>query len=203
MANKKISELTLFPSAQSTDEIPVNRLGMNGKLTVSSLSSARYIGESYGGGVIFHLWKDSAGVEHGLIVSIVNQGTLNSAYSNIDSTVSGATSTWDGLANTNLLKAQIGATSGAWKLCDDYSYGGFTDWYLPAMDELKLLESNRFNVNKTLSTIGGATQLVNQFYWSSTEINATGAFYLSGGLDYITNGSKSTNNLNVRAIRKF
>lgn len=37
MANKKISELTLFPTANSTDEIPVNRLGMNGKITVSSL----------------------------------------------------------------------------------------------------------------------------------------------------------------------
>lgn len=38
MANKKISELTLFATANSTDEIPVNRLGMNGKLTVASLS---------------------------------------------------------------------------------------------------------------------------------------------------------------------
>jgi hypothetical protein len=38
MANKKISELTLFPSVLSTDEIPVNRSGMNGKLTVASLA---------------------------------------------------------------------------------------------------------------------------------------------------------------------
>jgi hypothetical protein len=37
MANKKISELTSFPSALSTDEIPVNRSGMNGKIAVSTL----------------------------------------------------------------------------------------------------------------------------------------------------------------------
>lgn len=37
MANKKISELTLFATANSTDEIPVNRLGMNGKISVSSI----------------------------------------------------------------------------------------------------------------------------------------------------------------------
>ena len=44
MANKKISELTLFATANSTDEIPVNRAGMNGKLTVASLGGG-------GGGV--------------------------------------------------------------------------------------------------------------------------------------------------------
>lgn len=38
MANKKISELTLFATANSTDEIPVNRLGMSGKLTAASLA---------------------------------------------------------------------------------------------------------------------------------------------------------------------
>ena len=29
-----------------------------------------YIGEEFGGGVIFHLWKDAQGIEHGLIVSL-------------------------------------------------------------------------------------------------------------------------------------
>ena len=32
----------------------------------------RYIGEQFGGGVIFHVWLDSLGVEHGLIVDIVD-----------------------------------------------------------------------------------------------------------------------------------
>lgn len=203
MANKKISELTLFPSAQSTDEIPVNRLGMNGKLAVSSLTSSRYIGESYGGGVIFHLWKDNAGVEHGLIVSIVDLNT-SSVYSNATSYTS-ALSTWDGQANTNVLKAQVLATSGAWKYADDYSYNGFTDWYLPAIDELMLLANNRFNVNKTLSTIGGATEIPTLYsYWSSTQSGAASTFAYSLNFSALTPSdiSKGTS-ARVRGIRKF
>jgi hypothetical protein len=33
-----------------------------------------YIGEEFGGGVIFHLWKDSKGIEHGLIVDLNDLG---------------------------------------------------------------------------------------------------------------------------------
>ena len=29
-----------------------------------------YLGENYGGGIIFHLWKDASNTEHGLIVSV-------------------------------------------------------------------------------------------------------------------------------------
>lgn len=204
MANKKISELTLFATANSTDEIPVNRLGMNGKLTVASLGSfSHYIGESYGGGVIFHLWKDNAGVEHGLIVSIVDLNT-SSVYSNITS-YTNALSTWNGQANTNALKAQVGATSGAWKHADDYSYNGFTDWYLPAIDELMLLANNRFNVNKTLSTIGGATEIPTMYpYWSSSQSGSVSTFAYNLNFSALTPSdlSKGTS-ARVRGIRQF
>lgn len=201
MANKKISELTLFSTANITDQIPVNRAGMNGKLTVASLGGfSHYIGESYGGGVIFHLWKDSSGVEHGLITSIVDLGTT-SVFSNITTSL-GTTTTWNGQANTNLIKAQGGATSGAWKLCDDYTYSGYSDWYLPAVDEFSLLGQNRFNVNKTLSTIVGASSIGAFIYWTSTESAGTNAWaYLSGNL-YVSEQGKSSAG-KVRAIRQF
>jgi hypothetical protein len=200
MANKKISELTLFASANSTDEIPVNRLGMNGKLTVSSLSSPRYIGESYGGGVIFYLYKDSLGVEHGLIVSIADLGTT-SVFSNITTSL-GTTTTWNGQTNTNLIKAQVGATSGAWKLCDDYTYSGYSDWYLPAVDEFSLLGQNRFHVNKTLSTIVGANTLGAFTYWTSSESAGTNAWTYLNGNKYVSEQGKSSAG-KVRAIRQF
>lgn len=206
MANKKISELTLFATANSTDQIPVNRAGMNGKLTVASLGvSQRYIGEFYQGGVIFHLWKDSLGVQHGLIVSLVNQGTAQ--YSNRTNATSGAQSTWNGQGNTNLLTSQSLATSGAWKLCNDYSYSTYTDWYLPAIDELVLLWNNRFNVNKTLDGIVITHDLIDQTdnYWSSTELasvpnnSAFGLFATEG--TPTTRGKSDT--ITVRAIRQF
>ena len=46
-----------------------------------------YIGEIFGGGVIYHLWKDSLGIEHGLIINpnhLVNPDTdcSNGGWSN-------------------------------------------------------------------------------------------------------------------------
>lgn len=160
-----------------------------------------WVGQSYGGGVVFHVYRDANNVEHGLIVSIVNQST-SSQYSNITSASVGTTTTWNGQANTNLMAAQTSATSGAWKFANDYSYGGFTDWYLPAIDELNILFNNRYNVDKTLSSIGGATLIGAEQYWSSTEYDASTGVQIypyNGIIDYTGKSS----GLVVRAIRQF
>jgi len=164
-----------------------------------------WVGQSFGGGVIFHTYRDSNNVEHGLIVSIVNQST-GSIWSNIDNALSGASSTWDGQSNTNLMKTQTGATSGAWKLADDYTYGGFTDWYLPAIDELKILSNNRFNVNKTLSSIVGSDLLLFNNYVSSTEYDATDFWFLNFTQNLLSQGGNKDGSFGmgyVRAIRQF
>lgn len=160
-----------------------------------------WIGKSIGGGVVFHVYRDASNVEHGLIVSIVDQ-SASSQFSNITSASIGTATSWNGQANTNLMKAQTSATSGAWKDADDYSYGGFTDWYLPAIDELSILYNNRFNVNKTLSVIGGANQILYYNLQSSTETSTTEAFV------YDFTGAGATSYLKsafayVRAIRQF
>jgi hypothetical protein len=162
--------------------------------------NSHWVGQSYGGGVVFHTYRDSNNIEHGLIVSLVDQST-GTVYSNIDSVSIGTARSWDGQYNTNLIKAQTGATSGAWKDADDYSYGGYTDWYLPAIDELNLLFNNRFNVNQTLSTIPGS-YLLEDAYWSSTQYDASVAidFDFNYGIFDYTNKSSG---LTVRAIRKF
>lgn len=164
-----------------------------------------WVGQSIGGGVVFHVYRDANNVEHGLIVSIVDQST-GSIWSNIDNALSGASSTWNGQANTNLMASQTGATSGAWKLCNDYSYGGFTDWYMPAIDELKLLSNNRYNVNKTLSTIGGANLLLFNNYASSTEYDATDFWFLNFTQNLLSQGGNKDGSFGtayVRAIRQF
>ena len=137
-----------------------------------------YIGEQFGGGVIFHLWKDNAGVEHGLIVDKTDLST-SQVWSNIDATLIGpsAQSSWDGLSNSNAIVGQAGHTISAAALCLNSTNGGQSDWYLPSIDELSLLWHSRFNVNKSLSTIGGATVLPNSGnYWSSTEGDANAAW---------------------------
>jgi hypothetical protein len=161
---------------------------------------SHYIGESFGGGVIFHLWKDNLGMEHGLIVA-PNDISTSYPYSNVSGTLIGpsAQSLWDGLANSNAIVAQPGHINSAAKLCLDLVSGGFSDWYLPAFDEWGYLWQNRFNVNKTLSTINGADLLKTVEYWSSTEYSSGSAFYYAF---YGMNLNKSIHEY-VRAIRSF
>jgi hypothetical protein len=80
--------------------------------------------------------------------------------------------------------------------------GGFTDWYLPSIDELSILWHNRFHANKALNA-GGFTLLSSVFnYWSSTEYNAANALYFSCSNGSSNLGNKP-NNYFVRAVRAF
>ena len=162
-----------------------------------------YIGEEYGGGVIFHLWKDNAGVEHGLIVALTDQ-SISQAWSNVTSAEIGtsAQSSWDGLSNSNSIVGQAGHTSSAAKLCLDLVSGGQSDWYLPSIQELNMLWNNYYTVSRALSQISGATQLSNSAYWSSSESN----YNLAWNFSFYA-GSTYDNNKNyagcVRAVRAF
>jgi hypothetical protein len=84
-----------------------------------------YIGEEFGGGVVFHLWKDASGVEHGLIVDKTDLST-SQVWSNIEQTLIGpsAQSSWDGLSNSNAIVGQAGHTSSASALCLNSTNGG-------------------------------------------------------------------------------
>ena len=74
------------------------------------------------------------------------------------------------------------------KLCADYEYGGFDDWFLPSIGELMLIEG-----------LGSYPT-----HWSSTEEadNWGTKYALSGGYKYKTEESRETN-CAVRAIRAF
>jgi len=71
-----------------------------------------------------------------------------------------------GKANTPLIVAANGNLSNAAKACDDYSFNGFTDWYLPSIDELELICLNLFSEGIGSFNYSDAT------YWSSTDTNA-------------------------------
>ncbi|MFN4769341.1 MAG: DUF1566 domain-containing protein [Candidatus Kapaibacterium sp.] len=171
----------------------------------SSGGFTHYIGEEYLGGVVFHLWKDNAGNEHGLVVNLNNQ-SASQAWSDVPSTEIGSTaqSSWDGPSNSTAIIGQSGHSSSAAKLCDDLNVGGVTGWYLPSIDELSLLWHNRFNVNKTLFGLGGsATVLVsNADFWSSSELDANNAWFFYFYYGYAKPTSKN-DPIVVRAIRAF
>jgi hypothetical protein len=179
--------------------VGANSGGGNGGFT-------HYIGESFGGGVIFHLWKDDQGVEHGLVVAKTDQNT-SQTWSNITNIEIGLTaqSSWDGLSNSNAIVAQSGHLNSAAKLCLELIDGGQSDWYLPSIDELSLLWYNRFDVNKTLLKIGGTKVLPNTTdYWSSSESTNDKAFdlYVRENRENTYGDLKSLAYF-VRAVRSF
>ena len=169
-----------------------------------ALQHSHYIGEAFGGGVIFHLFFDDTGTEHGLIVATEDQSNAQS-YSNVSTTAIGASasSSWNGEANSNAIVAQAGHTNSAAKVCLDLVLNGYNDWYLPSLDELRLLWRSRYLVNRQLSNMSGAFPLPTQGeYWSSTEYGGfSGLFvnYFTG----VTNSNLKSTAYRVRAIRAF
>jgi hypothetical protein len=162
-----------------------------------------FIGEEYGGGIIFHLWKDAQGVEHGLIVDKTDL-TSSQVWSNVDQSLIGvnAQSSWDGLSNSNAIVAQAGHTTSAAALCLNSSNGGQNDWYLPSAQELNMIWNNYYTVANSLLQISGATQISSFRYWNSTESNASFAcfFNFNGG---ISNSNSKNTAVYVRAVRAF
>ena len=155
------------------------------------------------------MWKDNSGIEHGLIVSPSEIG--EKAWSNVTSNIIGtsAQSLWDGLNNSIAIINQSGHTNSAAKFCLDLVLGDYNDWYLPSIDELSILWQNRFNVNKTLSTIVGGVIFSNEIceaefskYWSSTEYFQTMSWYFNFCSGAAINEQK-INSYQVRAIRAF
>ena len=172
-----------------------------------------YIGELYGGGIVVSVWKDAQGAEHGIIASLNNLNNISSGIQwttlefleiNIGAT---AQSPRDGLANTNAIVAQAGAgTNYAAGLCKAYNAGGFADWYLPAINELKQCYSSYQIVNEVLGDTNGFDVLDfgGSYYWSSTEYANYGAWnmtFFDGMMNY-ANGGKG-NYYSVRAVRRF
>ncbi len=176
----------------------------------SSDSLQHHIGESYGGGIIFHLWKDAFGVEHGLIVDKIDL-SLSHSWSNVEDTIVGieAQSYWNGKGNSQAIVAQTGHTTSAASLCLNSTNGGFNDWYLPSLDELELISKKIFDVNIGLRSINDATEIKNYidptqnvYYLSSTEafINKIYCY------DLYTHAMNFYNKYDlglVRAIRSF
>ena len=161
-----------------------------------------WIGQEFGGGVIFHLFKDAQGVEHGLIVDKTDLST--NVWSNVNQIeiVPSAQSSWDGLSNSNAIVGQAGHTSSASALCLNLTNGGQSDWYLPSVQELNMLWNNYYTVARSLSQISGATQLQQAAYWSSTETGANGAWscnFYNGFASSLNKGDAAY----VRAVRAF
>ena len=77
-------------------------------------------------------------------------------------------------------------------------------WWLPSLGEMMMIYANMTKINYALSLIAGATQLVETWYWTSTEISATYAWGLhlsdAGTINWYT---KASDTGRVRAVSAF
>jgi hypothetical protein len=189
-------------------ELPVDGTDAASKEYVDSqLGSGgpRTIGELHGGGIVFAVFKNAAGEEHGFAVSTVDNGNTV-PYSNMSGSAIGATarSSWDGASNSAAILGQSGHTSSAALVCDQYAGGGHTDWFLPSTTQYMAMWSNLYPIHKTLADVPGG-QVFGQYYWTSTEVSADYALAMNfqSGSVYQESKGAAIPIIRVRCIREF
>jgi hypothetical protein len=194
------------------------------------------IGSAYEGG--FYAGEIST-TANGVATHYLVIGPLSSAqnasvqWKNANTTTTGADSVIDGPQNTADMVADGNSTVyPAAHFCNDLTIGGFSDWYMPAKNELEVcyfnLKPSTTNNNTSSGTntnavpsrgsnytsgtpaqtsaaafqTGGSEAFAAGSYWSSTENSATVAWFQT-----FTTGNQVTNNKNystrVRAVRRL
>ena len=149
---------------------------------LSQSAPKHFIGEHFGGGIIFYLDKSG---NHGLIVTAAD--FEEPASWSFKDTLNGAkdTALGAGVVNTNrIVKTQGFPESEAFSYaaleCLELNQNGYQDWYLPSLNELNLMYQNK-------TIIGG---FLSFSYWSSSESGATKAWF-----------KNFTNGLQIRQVK--
>jgi hypothetical protein len=168
----------------------------------------KIVGQLYGGGAVFYILKSGdpgydANVQHGLILAPIGMGKMNW---NTDNRATGATGTalGTGASNTNAIIASQGGalTNSAAGLARAYNGGGYTDWYLGSLEEIRKL-NNIWMVN---GLPDGYNYSEHPYaYWTSTEssTNNAQAYRKNIGSNDQYTENKNSQTWSVTAIRSF
>jgi len=90
-----------------------------------------------------------------------------------------------------------GGTFSAFQLCENNTYHGKNDWYLPARTELNLLWLNQAAIDA-----GAAGNFTTGSYWSSTEYDTNTVWYQNFGSGNQSNSGSKTDSRDVRCVRR-
>jgi hypothetical protein len=190
----------------------------------------RAIGSAYGGG--FYAGQISTAgngiADYNLVVGPISTAQSQLQWKTSNTSTTGTTSVIDGPTNSSNMN---NASHPCGQFCEGLTIGGFSDWYMPAKNELEVCYYNlkpSTNNNNTSSGINanavparasnyttgdpaqtsstdfkdtGTQDFETQVYWSSTETSSTNA-----ALQQFITGNQYTyakaTSLRVRAIRR-
>ena len=185
------------PSSWSPDAI----------FTTTPVFGPKVIGEAFGGG--FYGGDIIIGAQkYAILVSPKASGEMSKALYPSSGPVS-AYSLKDSVANTTAL----GSTSAAATFAKNLTIGGYNDWQVPAVDVLRVLQTNLLPSGGPTPAIfktGGAEALAASFYWSSTAIDYVrdDSYYTNGApiygeetYTYYTGGEPIYENVFVRSVQ--
>lgn len=196
--------------------------------TAGNVAPPTVIGQAYGGGFYAGQIGVSSVATHYIIVGPIASAQSTLQWKIVNTTTAGTSSVINGPANS---AAMNDVTHPAAQFCEGLTIGGFTDWYMPAMNELEVCYYNlkpTTTSNNTSSGINanavparasnyttgtpaqtssadfqdtGAEDFAAAYYWSSTEYSG---YYARSQLFY--NGYQAlrvkTGSTRVRAIRR-
>ena len=207
----------------------------------ASKSSGPAIGDAYQGGFFAGYISHTANsvATHALIVAPAATGATGTGYTlttekqwkTSNTTTAGTTSSFNGAANTAAIVTAGIADHPAAQFCTGLSIGGYTDWYLPARDELEIAYynlkptttsndpgsgANAYSVpargsnytlgNPAQTTVtafktGNSEAFIADAHWSSTEVTAGFTAVHFFSAGNQGDNSKAVTN-HVRAFRK-
>lgn len=189
------------------------------------------IGSAYQGGFFAgQISTTGNGVaNYNLIIAPKSSGEASLEWKTSNTSTAGTTSVIDGPSNsTNMNNASHPAA----QFCEGLSIGGFSDWYMPAKNELEVCYYNLKPTTTSNSTASGTntnavpsrgsnytagnpaqtsvtdfqtgnTQgFVSNFYWSSTQANSVEANLQNFNDGNQALGGKTFNGFVVRAVRR-
>lgn len=133
------------------------------------------------------VWSSSATTAGNIAGNTATVLGTNSAISGLD-----VCSTCGTKGQSQYLAEQFTDTAAA-KFCENMDYAGYTDWYLPAKEELALLYRNGVAIGGFVSS---------SYYWSSTEYNTSYAWYFGFNVGCL-NTTVKYGAYYVRCVRRF
>jgi hypothetical protein len=197
----------------------------------NSITTVPVVGQSYAGGFfVGQLSTTANGVAtHNLVIGPKSTAQTSVKWKTTNTATSGTSSVIDGPTNSSNMN---NASHPAAQFCEGLSIGGFSDWYMPAKNEIELFYFNlkpRSQSNNTSSGIntnavpsrgsnytagipaqtsaaafqeGGAEALFDAGYFSSTESSATTVWSQNFNGGFQWDGASKGFQYLTRAVRR-